>query len=744
MPLPAPILDDRSYEQLRDELIRRIPVYTPEWTDHNVSDPGITLIELFSFLGENLLYRFNQIPETTKLEFLRLLQIPVRPAAPAQAMVSMATKELDGVLVPLKSEAKAGSVVFGTQTEVRVLPISVMGICKARTEPPSQDAELDLYGFYERTIDAIGGVKSGETPAAYQNEMVPLEGDGQPVDFDNAVDGMLWVAVLAEVDESPSALITRFAEHEGAPLLLNIGFVPDLEAPDAAAILPCTGEQGDTPPPRVDWEISTGRFDQDRSPVYKTIRPRRDTSRGLTQEGVLRLELPRSVADMGVFALDVPEDDPDRAGTRGLPPVLDEETEKRILFWLRAFSSKGDRFGKVVHLAANAAEVLQQQEARIEFLGTGTAQPGQTYNLVHKPVIAGSLLLEVEGPDGWEAWEEVDGFHVSGESDHHYTLDSEAGRVRFGSGLQGLAPQIGRRIRATKYVYGGGVPGNVAPKAISKLSGASGVEVVNYLWGHGGADAETIAEALDRIPSELTHRDRTVTSEDFRRLALMTPGADLGRAECLARFHPHTRNRSAAGVVTVVVWPKKDAMHPETPLPDRQVLRAVCRFLDARRLVTTELYVIPPTYRKVAVTVSLKVAPGYGIDAVRLWVELVIRQYLAPLPPFGPSGEGWPLGRRVHGPELEAAALQVEGVEYLEALEVGSWDETTEAWVPGTVELDIDEVPHLTAITVVEPELDSTGAPVAEQPITLPLGEMVRPPVTGEVPVPIPIVREEC
>src|SRR2546421_1439648 len=85
MPLPVPILDDRSYQQLRDELVRRIPAYTPEWTDHNASDPGITLIELFAFLGENLLFRFNQIPESTQLAFLRLLQIPLRPASPARA-----------------------------------------------------------------------------------------------------------------------------------------------------------------------------------------------------------------------------------------------------------------------------------------------------------------------------------------------------------------------------------------------------------------------------------------------------------------------------------------------------------------------------------------------------------------------------------------------------------------------------------------------------------------------------------
>ncbi len=60
MPVPTPILDDSSYKKLRDQLVRRIPVYNPEWTDYNPSDPGVTLIELFAFLGENLLFRFNQ------------------------------------------------------------------------------------------------------------------------------------------------------------------------------------------------------------------------------------------------------------------------------------------------------------------------------------------------------------------------------------------------------------------------------------------------------------------------------------------------------------------------------------------------------------------------------------------------------------------------------------------------------------------------------------------------------------
>ena len=84
MSLPVPVLDDRTYDQFIAELLGRIPAYTPEWTNQQASDPGVTLLELFSFLGENLLYRFNQIPDATRLWLLRMLQVPPqRPGRPA-------------------------------------------------------------------------------------------------------------------------------------------------------------------------------------------------------------------------------------------------------------------------------------------------------------------------------------------------------------------------------------------------------------------------------------------------------------------------------------------------------------------------------------------------------------------------------------------------------------------------------------------------------------------------------------
>jgi hypothetical protein len=226
-----------------------------------------------------------------------------------------------------------------------------------------------------------------------------------------------------------------------------------------------------------------------------------------------------------------------------------------------------------------------------------------------------------------------------------------------------------------------------------------------------------------------------VASGDFRELALATPGGRVGRAECLPLFHPGLPGQVAPGVVSVVVWPREDPKHPSAPTPDRALIGDVCCWLDARRLVTTELHVIPPKYRPIAVSVGVEVKPGYGTEAVRRWVEIVLRQYLAPLPPYGPEGGGWPLGRRVHGPELEAAALQVEGVEYLDGLNIAQLGADGRTWEPAvsppTIVLEAHEVPELRAITVVE------GTP-------LDAGTDIEPPDLDVVPIPIPVLKEEC
>lgn len=745
MPLPAPILDDRSYQQLRDELIRRIPVYAPEWTDHNPSDPGITLIELFAFLGENLLYRFNQIPDATKLAFLRLLQLPLRPATAARALVTLSRSDTAGaaVLVPIGTQLNAGNLAFASLTEVSAWPLEVTAIGKIVTQAPqTQDAQE----FTAAAIDARGGIKTGEQAAYYLNQTVPGDPSAPgaaavdfasaagPVDFGKSVDGAIWIAVRKTKSTDPSLL-------GGA--LLSLGFIPDPVLPAIDQIDPCPGAGAADSGSELVWQASTGVVDAQGEPKYLAIATEGDTTRALAQQGTVQLRLPASILALGVF----PVTDPDLQGTGNFPPQIEDATlAADVLFWLRAARRDPARaLAKVIFIGINATEALQSVQAQPEFLGTGNAQPGQTCTLIHKPVIAGSERVQVEEVGGWTDWQSVDGFEASTEDSRHYVLDPEAGTLKFGNGVRGRAPQLGERIRAVGYQWGGGAAGNVGAKAISKVSAFGQLKASNPLPATGGAEGEALDKAIERVPGELRRHDRAVTASDFQELALQTPGAVVGRAECMPLFDPKTKSLEAAGVVSVVVWPAQDRKHPNAPVPDRALLNQVCAWLDARRLVTTELYVIPPTYRQITVSVGVQAKPGYGIEAVRRWVELVIRQYLAPLPPYGPDGQGWPLGRSVYGPELEAAALQVEGVLFIECLRLaerdpnGRWVEAGTDATPVTagclprerVTLQPWEVPELAEITVVQGD-------------ALTPGEAVGTAATPLVAIPIPSVPEEC
>jgi hypothetical protein len=729
MPLPAPILDNRSWDQLRRELVERIPVYTPEWTDEQVSDPGITLLELFAYLGENLLFRFNQIPETTRLEFLRRLDLPLRPASPSEALVTFSIERGHEVVAQHEREVKAGAIPFEVLTETNVLPVSVLAYARVAADEPGPGDERD---YALQAIDAFG-LRDGERARYYRGRPLPAEPakpDARPVDFDEALDGILWCAVVPDKEATVDELRN---------LILNLGVAPVDEAPALAEVDPCPGRSGAPKRPPVIWEITTGELGDRGQPRYRPLRLIGDTSDGLTRPGVVRLELPKD----GPLGNAVP-DDLDLAGTGDRPPPLDDEDlEDSVLFWLRAYRRDRGSFGRLLWVGANAAEVRQQRAARPEFLGTGTGDADQRMSLVNRNVVAGSLVVEVEEGDRWVRWNEVDSFAASGPDDRHFVLDPEAGEVQFGA-MGGRPPQIGERVRAAEYRYGGGVAGNVGADAIAKIDrrGAT-LKVRNPLPATGGEDAEPVASALERIPGELRRRDRAVTADDFGELALQVPGAPVVRAECLPRFHPrHTDTLETPGVVSVVVWPREDT---PAPLPSKTLLRRVCRALDARRLVTTELYVIPPVYRKIAVSVGVEVAPGFGVEAVRAWVEQILHQYLAPVPPYGPAGGGWPLGRRVYGPELEAAALQVEGVEFLYGLRVSGLEPDGVTWTEGTVTLRRYEVPELAEITVVDGDPPLPGTPLAPLPPDPNAPNAPGDPAaTTGVAIPIPRLRREC
>src|SRR3954471_4064560 len=125
MSLTLPAVDSRNYQELLNEALARIPVHNPEWTNFNRSDPGVTLLELFAFMTENLLYRSNQIPERNRRKFLSLLGVPLQAATSAHGLVTFTNERGPLQTLTLNSglEVMAGSTLYRVERGLDVLPI---------------------------------------------------------------------------------------------------------------------------------------------------------------------------------------------------------------------------------------------------------------------------------------------------------------------------------------------------------------------------------------------------------------------------------------------------------------------------------------------------------------------------------------------------------------------------------------------------------------------------------------------
>ena len=114
--IPPPKLDDRSFHDIVEEAIRMIPRYAPEWTNHNPSDPGITLLELAAWMTDLLIYRLNQVPDKNYVAFLNLLGIKLRPPRSARGLVQFTLVEQ-----AQKQKVQRGTQVSTPQAETETV-----------------------------------------------------------------------------------------------------------------------------------------------------------------------------------------------------------------------------------------------------------------------------------------------------------------------------------------------------------------------------------------------------------------------------------------------------------------------------------------------------------------------------------------------------------------------------------------------------------------------------------------------
>jgi predicted phage baseplate assembly protein len=609
MPLDEhlPVLDDHTYDSIITEMRSRIARYTPEWkpvwTDFNDSDPGITMLQVFAWLGEMLAYRMNQVPTLAYLKFLQLLGIELRPAEPASVQITF----------PVRSTATGpvATVPKGTQ---------VIAETPGGGAPLVFEADRALVCLKTKTVAllAYDGYSSTDVTAADA--------------------GATAYQPFGPTANAGSALLLGFGAAEPFPGTELTFYVWAAEPGNAGAAVTCgLPASGLFASASLSWQYWDG-YD------WAALTLLKDETAALTRSGQIIVRTPANAL-----------------ATATIPPVTSP------LYWLRLSvdRSQYERPPSILAIRTNTMTLTQMETVRDEVLGGSNGRRDQTFRLDQTPVLAGTLSLTVDQGDGAEVWAEVGDFYASGPGSQHYVLNRTTGEVRFGDGIHGAIPianitNPGANVVASEYRYGGGTSGNVAAGALHALRNAvDGIDdsgVVNLMASYGGQDEETLDDAEERAPSSIRARCRAVTIDDFELFAAQA--ADIARAKAFPLRHPDFPGLSVPGVVTVVVVPRSAS---RKPIPSEGTLRTVCAYLDQRRLLTTEVYVAPPAYQLVSVTVDAVASDSADLAQVGRDVDAALLAYFHPLT-GGESGAGWPFGGTIAYSRVSHRVLTVPGV----------------------------------------------------------------------------------
>jgi len=622
MALPAPHLDDRRFQDLVDDAKRLVQRRCPEWTDHNVSDPGVTLIETFAYMVDQLLYRLNRVPDRHYVKFLDLLGITPFPPAVASTDVTfwLSAPRDAPVVVP------AGTHVATVRAE-HVEPVTFETL-RELTVPPCRLVRVVTVPAGGQPTDRTGDLGGPDRVPAFADP--PAAGDAVLFGLDAPVPGcavlltMDWVVAGRGVDPTNPPLVWEAWTDDGW-----------VECPmerDSTGALNRAGE--------VVLHVPAGH-------VASVVARHR--------AGWLRCRLREPAAGQPYFHAPPRLGRAEAAAIGGTVAVCHAE--------LIAGESLGASEGVPGQRFTVQRAPIVAADGAVE-IEVGTAQGWQSWREV--------ASFADSGPEDRHVC--VD--RAGGEICFGPAVRQPDGTVR----RYGAVPPKGAVIRIPAYRTGGGRRGNVAARALAVLRDPVPFvsTVTNRAAATGGVDGESLAETSVRGPLTLRTRERAVTAEDYEQLSRQA-APEVLRVRCV----PAGDDSTAVRVLVVPALGEHrdaddDAARFAALRPREETLERIRSFLDARRCVGARVLVEPPFYQGVTVVAQVRARPRATASTADLRRRALraLYDYLDPVR-GGPDGAGWPFGRPVQSGELYAVLQRVDGVDLVEDVRLFGADPTT-------------------------------------------------------------------
>jgi predicted phage baseplate assembly protein len=530
----APDLFNLRFDDLVEAGRSRLPSLAPAWTDYNLHDPGITLMELAAWVTEAQLYSLSRMRRDERVSYAALLGIAPSGTVPARGLIWPDPNDPNA---PIKTFHR--SIVIADDADVRFT-----GGQSPLFHPthkilwvPGSLRRLRTQLLDGRTIDQTATNARGVRP--YQ----PFGANAGPRDV-----------LLLDFETNDLGGIFPSARHEADGALLAVGIRADaLSSASAAA-----DEAGERAPSPLSVALFSGA-------TRTTLPVALDTTRGFLRTGAVLLDL------SGVL------DSPARFTLEFHAPAGFVRAPRFLAIALNVLPI--EQGGTVVQ---EQHPVLGRPDEQIKFDETGLR-----FGRGVKDVV-----VEVAQDSSETAWRVTDDLASAGPDDRVYQLDPDAAIVTFGNGINGRIPDAGSTVLLTYPVCSGALS-NTARDQRWTVAEIEGIFGTNPDAIAGGKDAAQDADHRRLARQRARQTCTLVTAADIEAAALALPDLEVARARVL----PVDPNAPAPSATTLIALRARTPLDdPGVVLETTRWLAAIRQRLAPRLPLGTRFAVRAPRY----------------------------------------------------------------------------------------------------------------------------------------------------
>ena len=592
-------LNDKSYEDLLAEAVSQIPLYSKEWTNFNISDPGITILE--NLTAFNLLQqtRINEVTDDIRRAMLKLLGYTPAQNHDAQLLVQAPGGETETVL-PAQYQMWAGSLCFETREVTRLGPWGLKAVYAV---------EEDLWKDVTYLMDPKVGAAHlfGRRPRAGNSFCLILDGTPQPGEVMR-----LWIKAADETRRNPFP-------KEGGPVFARTRWQYytdqgwcDVQAEDETRNLLVSGAitltLGKQPPAVLTAPPIQGcalrclleESEYDRPPMVASLAAnlfpasqRETKSKGYLFQGASRIEVKSALAAKGYIFVYCREKsgEPYRlynryagVGEQGRYYLLEEQADGVIITFDRS------RFGFGPGRGWGAVRVVCYDEEMIHHRDLGPVY-GYEDQRIDLDLVQNvlpedlSLIAETPGENGEMEYR----FFSPGNTDPDnlcFSVLSREGAIHIDHPGMGMEYRL---FLCDCAVTQGALGDLRAENTLIHREGLPGREVetayTNPAPGRGGMSWEDPEALRLRFAASMREVTTAVLPSDYEMLALHTPGLCIHKVKA--------EINSVENLVKVVVKPYTEEKLPQL---SANYLRQIGAYLDSRRMITTRVELVQPRY----------------------------------------------------------------------------------------------------------------------------------------------------